>query len=73
MPAATVRIHRRRASDLGQAVIVRRERLSPSSFLAIIKKEARAIQHARIAPPRLGGMGLGSIVVEYSTPRLRQR
>jgi hypothetical protein len=48
-----------------ETVLDKSEEVSPTRFLSLLDERKRDIEHVSIRPPRLGGRGLGRIVVEY--------
>jgi len=50
---------------------VKEETLSPQAFIELAQSEPNLIARSRIAPPRLGTAGFGSIQVEYTRPRYK--
>lgn len=50
--------------ELG-TVLDKTEEVTPRRFLSLINERRRDIERVSIKPPRLGGLGLGRIMVEY--------
>lgn len=48
-----------------ETVLDKSEEVTPRRFLSLLNERRRDIERVSIKPPRLGGRGLGRIVVEY--------
>lgn len=48
---------------------VKRETLSAKRFLGLSETDMRKVKSVSIAPPQLGALGFGGVVVEYYSPK----
>jgi hypothetical protein len=52
---------------------VRRERLHPEEFLALVQEEAEIIRSSTFIPPQLEDNHFGYVEVEYERPQFRPK